>query len=254
MNISKKELNDLVDELFSNLSDVDFDEVDKTKISLVQFNSLLCSQINKYDLYPELFRTKQRPNRSDNNQEPSRSVAQSDNDTTFQPSAISTPTSTKNKSMGNTQTAATDTVNESTISVLTNLSTNDQSTLLGSENQTPTLVPVNVVNPFHGAKFVNGVIQVPQHQQILIQIPTIDILKVQAQQQQQHQHQECEIITSSVDSLFRPGSSTGKSSLYQQRLFRHLKSDSPVTEVSCFRICFDIFQQFPNHFNASADI
>lgn len=27
VNISKKELNDLVDELFSNLSDVDFDEV-----------------------------------------------------------------------------------------------------------------------------------------------------------------------------------------------------------------------------------
>lgn len=199
--------------------------------------SELLQQINKYDIYPDLFRTtKQRSIKGDTSQELNRSDIQSDNDTSFQPSDISTPVSSKRKPIGTTinLSTANTTLNESTMSVLSNLSEN-QSTLLDSQNQTPTLVAVNAVNPFHGATLANGVIQVPQHQQILIQIPTIDILKIQAQQQQQQQ-QGCEISTSCAGSLPGNGNLAGRSTMYQQRLFRHLKTESSVVEVSRMEI------------------
>lgn len=166
-----------------------------------------------------------------------RTDAQSDHESTFQPSQISTPISRKEKPIPATITS-TIAADDSMTSILSNLTTN-QSSLLDANNQTSTLVPVNVVNPFHGASFVNGVIQLPQYQQILIKLPTIDILKMQAQQQQeQQQQQQSEMSVSNpiypCDTQFIDDRVISRHSQYQQRLFQHLKTDLPVDVVSQF--------------------
>lgn len=194
-------------------------------------------QINKYDNIPELFRTKQKTNKNDSTHDMNRSDVQSDHENSFQPSQISTPVSSKPKTNNLCNTIAGD---DSVISILSNLSTNE-SNLLDASNQTQTLVPVNVVNPFQGASLVDGVIQVPQYQQVLIQIPTIDILKIQAQEQQQQQQQQAELISiraDQCDSEFNEDRLVSRASRYQYKLFQHLKTDLPVAMVSCFTIDF----------------
>lgn len=119
--------------------------------------------------------------------------------------------------------------------MLSNLTSN-QSSLINPISQTPTLVPVNVVNPFQGASYVNGVIQLPQYQQILIEIPTIDLLKMQSQQQQQQSQSfiSNSSQTSQSQSQFSNDRLLSRTAQYHNRLFDHLKTDLPVDVVSSF--------------------
>ncbi len=167
------------------------------------------------------------------------------------------------------------------------MGTTNQSSVLDSHNQTSTLV--TMVNPFQGAKLVNGVLQVPQYQQILMQIPTTEILKMQAHQQQQSEsvtstdgssssqsigvpqyqpiliqiptidilkmqaqtpnHQQCQpklqsqTITSTAvrsdgitSSFMNDSRLVTRATMYQSKLFQHLKTDLPVTVVSHFEV------------------
>lgn len=241
MNISKKELNDLVDELFSNLSDVDFDEVAQQNFfrSHTSIVNLPNFQINKYDIIPELFRTKQKTTRNDSAHELNRSNVQSDLNYSFQPSEISTPVSSKEKSL-HSNLSTTTIPNDSTTSILSNL-TSTQSTMLDSSIQTPAVVPIdnNILNPIQGASFINGFIHLPQYQQILIQIPTIDILKIQTQQQ----YPNLSRVGPSLDGFV-----VGQSSRYQQKIFQHLKTDLPVVMVMSFARLFSIIPWFHSFF------
>lgn len=226
-------------------------------------------QINKYDNIPELFRTKQMTNRSDSTHEMNRSDIQSDHETSFQPSQISTPVVSRAKLINNNNNiSSTVGGNDSLISIASNLTSNivstiqeshltpNQQNLIDSITQTSTVVPINVVNPFQGASFVNGVVQLSQYQQILVQIPTIDILKLQAQQHQQsesiaasavgqsnlqaEQIRQCDPIAAAGESVTQciDDRIISRASRHQHILFRHLKTDLPVTVVGSFPNCF----------------
>lgn len=145
------------------------------------------------------------------------------------------------------RTAASTTTNaedDSIISMLSNLNTTtattNQSNLLCPNHQTSTLVPINVVNPFQGASVVDGVIQIPQYQQIMIQIPTIDILKIQAQQQQQQQEQQQSELNAYTGAVSTNSPSVHQSdqeclsrtARYQHKLFQHLHTELPTDVVS----------------------
>lgn len=185
-------------------------------------------------MYPEFFRTKQKTSRNDTAHEMNRSNVESDPDNSFQPTQISTPVVSRKERLIHSNVSSTVAENDSIVSVLSNLTSN-QSSLSDSNNHTSTLVPVNVVNPLQGASFVNGVIQLSQYQQILVQIPTIDILKIQAQQQQQKQQSESIAFSSSrSDSQFIDDRVISRASQYQYKLFQHLKTDLPVDVVSPF--------------------
>lgn len=185
--------------------------------------------MNKYEL-PELFRTKQKLNRSDSNVELNRSDTQSDHDQSFQPSEISTPISSKAKS-----------INSNLTTTIDDTMANQSITQIDLCNQTSTLVAVNVINPFQGATLTNGVVQLPQYQQVLLQIPTIDVLKFQSQQHEEEKKQE---LTQQLDERQQqrspdPTDDTdsvtdrliSRTAVYQLKLFRHLRTDLPVTVV-----------------------
>lgn len=235
VNISKKELNDLVDELFSNLSDVDFDEVNVDYSSKEKLLKTITLQINKYDIIPELFRTTQKGSRSENSNELSRSDEHSDKDDSFEPSEISTPTSRRGRSLVDMSTCTTNGENSSVISFVSNLSSN-QSNLLNVTSPTQTLMPINVVNPFQGAAVVNGIIQIPQYQQVMVQIPTIDILKIQARQLEFACNLQSVSGTNQLNSIARSDVTSNDflsvSARNQYRLFQHLYTDLPLVLVS----------------------
>lgn len=213
-------------------------------------------QINKYDNIPELFRTKQKTTRNDSTNELNRSDTQSDPDNSFAPSQISTPVSSKEKSVQNISNATTNAEDDSITSILSNLTTNP-SNLLNSNNRTPTLVPINVVNPFQGASVVNGVIQIPQYQQILVQIPTIDILKMQAQQQQQQQQLELNgsyagssntnVLSGLQSDPLVDERLISRTARYQHKLFQHLKTDLPIDVVSFVNSINSFFDSYKHH-------
>lgn len=186
-------------------------------------------------MYPEFFRKKQQTSRNDTTHEMNRSNVETDPDNSFQPTQVSTPVVSRKERLIHSNVSSAVAENDSIVSVLSNLTSN-QSSLSDSNNHTSTLVPVNVVNPLQGASFVNGVIQLSQYQQILVQIPTIDILKIQAQQQQQQQQQSESIAFSSSrsDSQFIDDRVISRASQYQYKLFQHLKTDLPVEVVSPF--------------------
>lgn len=202
------------------------------------FYIIFILQINKYDIIPGLFRTKQKSTKNDSANELNRSNYQSDQNSLFQPSQISTPVSSKEKSVRTIASSTTNAEDDSIVSILSNLNTtatSNESNLLSPNNQTSTLVPINVVNPFQGASIINGVIQIPQYQQVLVQIPTIDILKMQVQQQQQSELNA---------SYTRPGYThlpsvhqctqefTSRHALSQHKLFQHLHTDLPTVVVN----------------------
>lgn len=130
-------------------------------------------------------------------------------------------------------------------------------------------IPINTLNPYHGSYFQNGVFQLPMFQQVVVLVPTIDILKHQNQQQQPQQPidnnsqtaSESPAINAETNTQIPPveleksenvddnqtsttiftepetittlmKSNIGYATKYQLKLFNHLKSDPPPKNVS----------------------
>lgn len=192
VNISKKELNDLVEELMKSLDGVDFDD----------YESIL-------EIPKPTTSNRQRKIRADSNRTPNSKITTQDlNDastsvqalqemTSFQPQNVSTPTTSK--SMTDrlplpTNVSVQSPVNPyATAQIQQNTSTHNSSQM--SSSPLKISIPVAALNPYHGAVVRDGVIQLAQFQQIIVTVPTIDILNRQlpVAMHPNHMQQNCSI-------------------------------------------------------------
>lgn len=174
VNISKKELNDLVEELMKSLDSVDFDD----------YESIL-------EIPKPTTSNRQRKQRGDITRTPNSKMAMQDlNEAStsaqaiqeltsqqFQPQNVSTPTTSKSLADRTPLSTANASV-QSPMYPYNNSMAQNSAMVNSSQTSASPLkitIPVAALNPYQGAVLHNGVIQLAQFQQIIVTVPTIDI-------------------------------------------------------------------------------
>lgn len=95
-----------------------------------------------------------------------------------------------------------------------------------SQSTTPYTISLQHLNPYHRAVLKDGIVQLPQFQQFIITVPTLDILK---SQHIQINHSQTETIP---NSSLSPTSSVSEKPQLKRRNFEFLKSEKPASYVS----------------------
>lgn len=183
VNISKKELNDLVEELMKSLDSVDFDE---------------------YELdIPKATTNRQRKSRGDVTKTPNSKIGNVMNvastskqaeSNEYQPilpapievsKSVTQPLCTSSPIIPVAVNTQSTTINNSSQYPSTTFSYPQHQIAQNASQMTSSplniIVPVGQLNPYQGAIMQNGIIQLPQYLQIIMNIPTIDILQKQQQ-------------------------------------------------------------------------
>lgn len=100
------------------------------------------------------------------------------------------------------------------------------SNLCYTQTTTPYTIPLQQLNPYHSAVLKDGIVQLPQFQQFIITVPTIDIIK---SQHIQINNSQTETIPNS--SLSPTINVSGRPPL-KRRNFEFLKEEKPRNYVS----------------------
>lgn len=98
-----------------------------------------------------------------------------------------------------------------------------------SQTTTPYTIPLYQLNPYHSAVLKDGIVQLPQYQQFIITVPTIDILK--SQNIIPNNNSQTETIQQ-PNSTFSSTINVSEKPSLKRRNFEFLKNQKPISYVS----------------------